>query len=474
MFRTGDQIGPYKLVKKIGHGAFGVVWLAERHTAITTTTVALKMPLDEDLDLESVKQEADVWAKASGHPNVLPIIEANIYDSQVMIASEYAPDGSLEDWLKQYGGAAPSIPVAIEIASGILAGLQHLHSRSIIHRDLKPANILLQGSIPRLTDFGISRMLKTTSQSMTVAGSPAYMAPEAFDGKRNEQTDIWSAGVIFYELLAGHLPFPGADMTSLVGAILTRNPEPLPLSVPKPLHEIIACSLNKDRRLRYKSAGEMLEDLRSGKVSNVKSYYTPQSVNIPPARPIEQTPFVQNPPPALPRAIKRGVAFKLAIAATVLVGLILAGVAILYLVPNRTSSTFSTQMSTSNQTSVNPSSPAEISRFLQEWAASIRAHDLNAHMAFYTDPLDIYHNKRNHSADNVRASLASAFSRYSTLDVQINNINVILDSSGTQATATFNKKWNFVGEKSFSGTVQQKVWLVKRGGRWLISGIKDL
>ncbi|HET8670435.1 MAG TPA: protein kinase, partial [Candidatus Saccharimonadales bacterium] len=76
MFRTGDQIGPYKLVKKIGHGAFGVVWLAERHTAITTTTVALKMPLDEDLDLESVKQEADVWAKASGHPNVLPIIEA--------------------------------------------------------------------------------------------------------------------------------------------------------------------------------------------------------------------------------------------------------------------------------------------------------------------------------------------------------------------------------------------------------------
>ena len=263
MFRAGDQIGPYILVNKIGRGAFGLVWLAERRTTITTTKVALKMPLDEDVNLEAIRQEANLWVHASGHPNILPIIEADFYDDQVIIVSEYAPDGSLDDWLRQYGGAAPSIEVAVEMTSGILAGLQHLHSRHIIHRDLKPQNILLQGQTPRLADFGISRVLKSTSQSSIVAGTPIYMAPEAFEGKRNEQTDLWSVGVIFYQLLAGHLPFPQDDLASLMGAILKRNPDPLPLSVPMPLQQVLACCLSKDPALRYKSASEMRAALRT-------------------------------------------------------------------------------------------------------------------------------------------------------------------------------------------------------------------
>jgi serine/threonine protein kinase len=263
MFRAGDQIGPYLLVSKIGRGNFGVVWLAERRTTITTTRVALKMPLDDEIDLETIRQEADLWVQASGHPNVLPIIEANIYDDQVVIASEYAPDGSLDAWLRKHGGAAPSWELAVEMASGILAGLQHLHSRHIIHRDLKPQNLLLQGETPRLADFGISRVLKSTSQSSIVAGTPIYMAPEAFDGKRNEQTDVWSVGVIFYQLLSGHLPFPQTDITSLMGAILTRNPDPLPLSVPEPLKEVITRSLGKDTAQRYRSATETRAALRN-------------------------------------------------------------------------------------------------------------------------------------------------------------------------------------------------------------------
>ena len=263
MFRAGDPLGPYILISKLGRGSFGVVWLAERRTTITTTRVALKMPLDEDIDLAKIRQEANLWAEASGHPNILPIIEANVYDDQVVIASEYAPDGSFDTWLKRNGGSAPSVEMAVEMASGILAGLQHLHSRHIIHRDLKPDNILLQGQIPRLADFGISRVLKSTSQSSIVAGTPVYMAPEAFDGKRSEQTDLWSVGVIFYEMLAGHLPFPQTDLTSLVGAILTRNPDPLPISVPRPLQEVINRSLAKDIEQRYKSASEMRAALRN-------------------------------------------------------------------------------------------------------------------------------------------------------------------------------------------------------------------
>src|SRR6266850_4151218 len=161
MPKPSDQIGPYKLVMKLGSGAFGVVWLAERRTAVTTTKVALKFPSIDDIDLEAVKRESDLWVQASGHPNVMPIIEADIYGDHLVIASEYAPDGPLESWLKQHGGKAPSVEAAVDMTCGILAGLEHLHEQSIIHRDLKPANILLQRGIPRLAHFGVSRVLRT-------------------------------------------------------------------------------------------------------------------------------------------------------------------------------------------------------------------------------------------------------------------------------------------------------------------------
>src|SRR6266478_7759349 len=108
MLKPGDQIGPYMLMSKLGSGAFGVVWLAERRTAIATTKAALKIPLDAEVDLEAIKQEAGLWVQASGHPNVLPILEADIYGEQVVIASEYASGGSLEAWLTENGGRAPT------------------------------------------------------------------------------------------------------------------------------------------------------------------------------------------------------------------------------------------------------------------------------------------------------------------------------------------------------------------------------
>src|ERR1700730_11320058 len=262
MLRAGDQIGPYTLISKLGRGAFGTVGLSERRPAIVTTTAALKIPLDDDIDLETVRQEANLWVRASGHPNVLPIIEANIYDEQVVIASEYAPDGSLESWLKQQGGKAPSVESAIDIISGVLAGLEHLHKREIIHRDLKPANILFQGNTPRLSDFGISRVLKSTSQSSMVAGTPSYMAPEAFSGKRSEQTDVWAVGVLLYQILTGSLPFPQDDPPFLMYAILSQEPEALPVNIPEKLRLIVSKTLQKDPGQRYQSAPEMRRAVR--------------------------------------------------------------------------------------------------------------------------------------------------------------------------------------------------------------------
>jgi len=284
MFRSGHQIGPYTLVSKLGRGAFGVVWLAERRTVITTTTVALKIPLDDEIDLEAIKQEAELWVRASGHPNVLPIIEANIYEDQIVIASEYAPDGSLESRLTQSRSRALSVELAAEITSGILAGLEHLHERQIIHRDLKPANILFQGNTPRLGDFGISRILKSTIQSSVVAGTPAYMAPEAFEGKRSQQTDIWATGVILYQLLTGRLPFSQMDIPSLIAAILSSTPEVLPPTVPQTIKSIVEKALSRDVNRRYCTAMEMRHALNEavklaeqGGVTTLKTNYLPQS-----------------------------------------------------------------------------------------------------------------------------------------------------------------------------------------------------
>lgn len=193
---------------------------------------------------------------------MLPLIDADIYDGQVVIVSEYVNDGSLAGWLKQHGGKASSIATACEIIGGVLAGLAHLHERRIIHRDLKPENILLQRDNPRVADFGISRLLRTTSQSTNVSGTLAYMAPEAFDGKRNERTDIWAVGVISYQLLGGSLPYDQQDMVSFIGAIMRHDPAPLPESVPEVLRRVVMKALQRDASHRYPSAVEMRQDLR--------------------------------------------------------------------------------------------------------------------------------------------------------------------------------------------------------------------
>lgn len=261
--RAGSKIGPYTLLRKLGQGNFGVVWLGEKRSLFTKTQFALKFPLEEEIDLDSVRDEAERWQKASGHPNILPIVEADIYDDQVVIVSEFASDGSLEDLIRGDKKTGKTMPLekAVDITSGMLRGLEHLHSRLIIHRDLKPANILLQGGIPRLSDFGISRVLKSSTHSGSISGTPAYMAPEAFDGVRSEQTDLWSVGIILYQLLCGHLPFPQVDLTSLWGAIARYDPEPLPLAA-EPLQAIVSLALQKDSTERYKSATDMRRGLQ--------------------------------------------------------------------------------------------------------------------------------------------------------------------------------------------------------------------
>lgn len=261
-----QQIGPYTLISKLGQGGFGEVWLGEKKTKFLTKKLAIKLPRSEEVDTEAVKLEATLWEQASGHSNVLPIIDADEYDGQIVIVSEYAPDGSLADLLRS--NKSISVDRAVALIDGILAGLEFLHSRKIIHRDLKPENVLLQGETPRLADFGISRVLRNTvtSSSVNLAGTPFYMAPEAFQKKRNVKTDIWAVGVIFYEILAGKRPFEEDSLIDLATVVAAKDPDALPDTIHPSLKRVVSHALAKRPEDRYASAYEMRLDI--GRVSS--------------------------------------------------------------------------------------------------------------------------------------------------------------------------------------------------------------
>lgn len=202
------SIGPYKLIRPLGRGASGEVWFGQRHGELATTDVAIKVL--PHIAVSSVIREAQTWVRASGHPNVVPIIEADIYGGIPVIVSECIPAGSLAD-----NHQVHSPREIIDLLLGILSGLEHLHARGIIHRDLKPSNILMQEGMPRLTDFGLSRPNDTVVNSGRMGGTPAYMAPEAFNGDRSVQSDLWSVGVILFQLLCGRLPYPQTRFTEV-------------------------------------------------------------------------------------------------------------------------------------------------------------------------------------------------------------------------------------------------------------------
>ncbi|MFZ1699255.1 MAG: serine/threonine-protein kinase [Pyrinomonadaceae bacterium] len=265
MFKENDTIGHYRLDRFLGRGSFGIVWLATRTTNVHSTKVAIKIPIDDGLDIDAFKNEAVLWSVASGHPNVLPIIEADIIDGQPFIVSEYADNGSLLDWMISLDDDIP-VRRVVEIVTHVLKGLVFLHEKGIVHRDLKPENIMLQSDVPRLCDFGISRLYSSTTRSRGVAGTPLYMAPESFDGVRSSQSDIWAVGVLLYELLNQEHPFKTGDYPVLLKSIFFDEPRPSRRNIPIGLQSILSRALDKDPNSRFESAFEMLEEFQSNLV----------------------------------------------------------------------------------------------------------------------------------------------------------------------------------------------------------------
>ena len=291
---VGQTIGHYKIISQLGVGGMGEVYLAEDTTLGRKVAIKL-LPADFTHDDDRVRrfqQEARA-ASALNHPNIITIFEIGEVENRHFIATEFI-DGHT---LRQHIGGSQSnsvgeesltleklkleeiLSISIQIADALAAA----HEVGIVHRDIKPENIMVRrrDSYVKVLDFGLAKLTDAANASIDpegptraqvrtsvgiVMGTPSYMSPEQTRGATiDARTDVWSLGVVIYELIAGCPPFKRPTSSEVIALILEREPPPLALyarNVPVELERIVSKALTKDKEERYQTAKDLLVDLR--------------------------------------------------------------------------------------------------------------------------------------------------------------------------------------------------------------------
>jgi tRNA A-37 threonylcarbamoyl transferase component Bud32 len=264
------DFGPFELHEKIGSGGMASVYLGIQKSLDRPVVLKVLYPhLAEDEKLVA-RFEREARAAANlRHENVVQVIDCGRHEDLSYIAMEFVEGLNLKQWMETYG--TPPVEMALLMLRDICRGLEHAHQNRIVHRDIKPANIMLtpEGTI-KIMDFGLARRGEDTT-AVTVVGSvlgtPAYMSPEQATGEAvDERSDVFSCGVVGYELLGGKRPFQGDSYSTVLRAILTIEPPPLesfnPL-VPEEVVKIIHRMLAKDVSKRAPSVATVRGDLES-------------------------------------------------------------------------------------------------------------------------------------------------------------------------------------------------------------------
>jgi WD40 repeat protein/serine/threonine protein kinase len=292
-------IGRFRVVRRLGRGGFGVVYLAK--DSRLGRQVALKVPRPEMLLSPELRErfvrEARAAARLS-HPHIVPVFEASEAGPFCFLVAAYCPGGSLAAWLADRKQHLP-VRTAASLTAALAGAVQHAHERGVLHRDLKPANVLLEplsggeGASwdgfpfrPRVCDFGLAKFFQAAEDeaevssggaagaeprptgTLTLMGTPSYMAPEQAEGYRDAigpATDVYGLGAILYELLTGRPPFDGDSTLGTLRRVAAEEPVPprrLRPEVPRDLEAICLKCLEKAPARRYASAGALAEDLQ--------------------------------------------------------------------------------------------------------------------------------------------------------------------------------------------------------------------
>ena len=262
-----STLGKYQIIREIARSN-DIVY--EGYDPLMTRRVAVKelnmpggaTPQQAEDRIQRFKREAQAAGRLN-HPNIMTVYDVEEDGGRLFMAMEYLDGGTLRAEIDGKGKLEP--PRAVEIARAVLAGLAHAHGQGVVHRDIKPDNvqILTSGAI-KITDFGIARLTFQPNLTMDgqVFGTPSYMSPEQVVGKEiDPRSDLFSVGVMLYEMLTGAKPFAGDSVVAITYAIMNREPDPLPDGVPYALGEAVRRSLEKTPHLRFDDAAGMAQAL---------------------------------------------------------------------------------------------------------------------------------------------------------------------------------------------------------------------
>jgi serine/threonine-protein kinase len=304
------RLGRYEIVSEIGKGAMGTVYKAvdpmlDRTVALKTIGVAANDP-----DLAEYESRFYLEAKAVGglnHPNIVTVYDVGNSGGMPYLAMEYIEGRELAALTRE--GRPLPLQQALDIAVQVAEGLAYAHAHGVVHRDIKPANVLLAADgTAKIADFGIARMrsAEARAEAVNVLGSPRYMSPEQVLGRRaDHRSDIFSLGVMLYEMLTGSAPFAGADLNAILFQIVNLVP-PAPSTIapgtPTMLDFIVAKALTKSPEERYGSSRELADDLRQcrGNLAaglRIVGVATPQQRALPTIDPYAATPLLSKSPP---------------------------------------------------------------------------------------------------------------------------------------------------------------------------------
>jgi serine/threonine-protein kinase len=270
---TMTKAGRYEILGELGRGAMGVVYRAT--DPVIGRPVAVKtIRLSEEgtgLSRQELLSRFQTEARAAGlltHPNIVVVYDAGEENGLFYITMELIEGKSLQALLD--AGHSFPVPRVLRIMEQTCSALQFAHERNIVHRDIKPANLMLAADdTVKVTDFGTAKILQfgTVQQTQHVMGTPSYMSPEQVKGKPVDgRSDIFSLGVLLYEVLTGEKPFPGQTITTVIYKIVNEDPIPprtLNPSLHPGLNDIVMRALAKDPEIRYQNCREMLEDLKN-------------------------------------------------------------------------------------------------------------------------------------------------------------------------------------------------------------------